>query len=389
MSERDDDIIDFDFFDEPPTVEQQSTQRVRMPRRRPEGSPPRGPIRPPQGLTPLLRLVGLIAFAILIVLLLVFWVQSCQGNAKKNAYRHYIADAAVIGASSASVGRDLTDALTTPGAKVADLQASLTGLAQREQQDVDKADALDPPGALRDEHQALIQALQFRVSGLQGLVTTLRGSVSSKTAASTAAVLAAQSQRFVASDVIWDDLFKEPAKAELARQNITGANPPNSDFLTEPELATAAAWDPVLARLRGASTGGTPGGGAHGSALEYVRALSGGQSLAEGKALSSSSENTIVARTDLAFAVGVKDSGDSQEVGIQVTLTIEKPGKPIVKTQTIQVIDPGQTKTLFFRNIDLTGLFGAKTTFKVDIAPVPNESNAKNNSASYPVIFSL
>src|SRR5689334_13525452 len=100
MSERDDDILDFDFFDEPATVEQQPTQRVRMPRRRPSGTPPRGPrppqIRPPQGFAPLFRLVGLIAFAIAIVVLLVFWVQSCQGAAKKNAYKNYVADVATI-----------------------------------------------------------------------------------------------------------------------------------------------------------------------------------------------------------------------------------------------------------------------------------------------------
>src|SRR3954453_17352770 len=86
MSERDDDILDFDFFDEPATVEQQPTQRVRMPRRRPSGSPPRPPIRPPQGFAPLFRLVLLIAFAIAIVVLLVFWVQSCQSSAKKSSY---------------------------------------------------------------------------------------------------------------------------------------------------------------------------------------------------------------------------------------------------------------------------------------------------------------
>jgi hypothetical protein len=389
MSERDDDIIDFDFFDEPPTVEQQSTQRMRLPRRRAGNGPPRPPIRPPQGFTPLLRLVGLIAFAILIVVLLVFWVQSCQGNAKKNAYKHYVADVGEIASSSAAVGGDLTDALTTPGAKVADLRTSLTGLAQREQQDVDKAEALDPPGALRDEHQAMIRALQFRVSGLQGLAATMTpAAVTDKNAAGTADVLAAQSQRFVASDVIWDDLFRDPTTDELKNQDISGVNPPSSRFLTEPELATAAAWEPILARLRGASTGGTPSGGPHGSALEFVKALSGGQSVAEGKTLSSSGENTIVARTYLAFAVGVKNSGNAQEVGIDVTLTIQKPGKPIVKTQRIQVIDPGEVKTLTFRNLGQVP-FAAKTTLKVDIAPVPNEANSKNNSASYSVIFTL
>jgi hypothetical protein len=387
MSERDDDILDFDFFDESPTSEQQSTQRVRMPRRRSAGGPPRAPIRPPHGFAPLIRLIGLIAFAIAIVVGLVFWVQSCQSSAKRDAYRNYVADVGEIARTSAGVGRDLTDALTTPGQKEAALRTALTGLAEREQQDVAKAEALHPPGALRDEHQSMIQALQFRVSGLQGLATTFRRSAG-KASANTADVLAAQSQRFIASDVVWDDLFKDKAQVELGKQGISGVNPPDSNFLTEAELATAGAWGPILDRLRGASTGGTPSTGLHGTALAFVKALSGGQTVDEGQTLSAGTENTVTATTDLAFAVGVMDSGDSQEVGIQVTLTIEKPGAPIVKTQTIQVIDPGETKVLLFRNLGQVP-FAAKTTLKIDVAPVPGEQRTQNNSATYPVIFSL
>ncbi len=391
MTERDDDILDFDFFDESPTAEQQPTQRVRMPRRRPPGSPPRGPIRPglPPGgsFAPLFRLIMLIVFAILIVVLLVFWVQSCQGASKRNAYRHYVESVDQVAQTSERIGRDLTDALTTPGQKVGGLQTALTGLAERELQDVVKAGSLDPPGPLRDEHQAVIEALKFRVSGLQGLAATFR-TATKKGASNTADVLAAQSQRFVASDVVWDDLFKDKAADELAKQGISGVSPPDSNFLVDPGLTTAESWTRVLQRLAGASTGGSAGGGPHGSALESVKALSGGQTVAEGKTLSPGSENTVTATTDLAFAVAVTDSGSSQEVGIQVTLTIEKPGSPIVKTSTIQVIDPGETKTVIFRNLGQVP-FAAKTNLKVDIAPVPGEAKTDNNSASYPVIFSL
>jgi hypothetical protein len=387
MSERDDDILDFDFFDESPTAEQQPTQRVRMPRRRPPGSPPRPPMRPPHGFAPLARLVGLIAFAIVIVVALVFWVQSCQGASKRNAYRNYVANVAEIAGTSEQIGRDLTDALTTPGQKVTGLQTALGGLADREQQDVVKAQALNPPGALRDEHQAVLQALQFRVSGLQGLAATFR-SATKKGASNTSQVLAQVSERFVASDVVWDDLFKDKAQAKLAQQDISGVNPPDSNFLVDPSLTTSESWSNVLQRLAGASTGGTAGGGPHGSALEYVRALSGGQAVGDGKNLTAGAENTVTATTDLEFAVGVTDSGASQEVGIQVTLTIEKPGSPIVKTQTITVIDPGETKTVIFRNLGQVP-FAAKTNLKVDVAPVPGEAKTDNNSASYPVIFSL
>ena len=55
----------------------------------------------------------------------------------------------------------------------------------------------------------------------------------------------------------------------------------------------------------------------------------------------------------------------------------------------IDVINAGETKTVTFTNIDLTGLFGLPTTIKVDIEPVPGETTTTNNSAEYKVIFSV
>jgi hypothetical protein len=72
-----------------------------------------------------------------------------------------------------------------------------------------------------------------------------------------------------------------------------------------------------------------------------------------------------------------------------VTLTIQKQGTPIKQTQTIDVINPGETKKVDFKNIDTTGAFGVRTTLKVAVQPVKNEARIDNNSAQYPVIFSL
>src|SRR5213596_1811932 len=120
MTERDSDI-EFDFFDEPET--QESTQRRRAPRdgggsRGPRG--PRGPrrqLRTPAEATRLLRLVGLVAFAIFLVVILVFVVKSCRGSSKHNEYASYMTKVQAIGSGSAGVGRQLNDALTTPGIK--------------------------------------------------------------------------------------------------------------------------------------------------------------------------------------------------------------------------------------------------------------------------------
>src|SRR5688500_11975149 len=99
MSERETDF-EFDFFEEPET--QEGSGRGDRTLRRPLGrgprgpKPPRGPIRPRTGFTPLLRLLGLIAFAILIVVLLLLWVQSCQEDAKRDAYGDYMTDIAAV-----------------------------------------------------------------------------------------------------------------------------------------------------------------------------------------------------------------------------------------------------------------------------------------------------
>jgi len=91
---------------------------------------------------------------------------------------------------------------------------------------------------------------------------------------------------------------------------------------------------------------------------------------------------------DLAFALTVKNTGDAQEVQVRVTLTIQKSPQSIVKRGTIDLIDPGQTKTLTFADLGQPP-FGVKTTVKVDVQPVPGEKTTSNNSAEYPVIFSL
>jgi hypothetical protein len=137
----------------------------------------------------------------------------------------------------------------------------------------------------------------------------------------------------------------------------------------------------IWQRIHGASTGGTPSG-SHGSQLSYTKALPSGQQL------STSVETTIETSTDLGFEVGVTNSGENQEVGVEVTLTIPKATSPIVRKGTIDLIDPGETKTVTFQNLPEVD-FGEKTTVQVSVKPVPGETNTGNNSAEYPVIFSL
>jgi hypothetical protein len=382
MTERDSDI-EFDFFDEPETEE--ATERVRTPRRPPPGGP-RRPVRTPQGLIPMLRLAGLIAFLILAAVLLVVGIRSCASSSKHDKYSAYIQDVRSVARRSDQIGTLLNQSLSATGIKETDLESKISGLAVQQQQVVAQATQLNPPGPLRVEQAHLIEVLKLRASGLSRLADAFRQTATAKDANTSGRLLADQARLLAASDVNWDFYFREPTRLELAHQGITDiGGVPDSNIFSNPDLASTQAMADVWRRVHGAATGGTPGG-KHGSALVSVTALPDGKRLKPG---APASDNEITASTDLAFQVAVMNSGNFQETNVGVTLTIQKSPKSIVKRLKIDVINTGQTKTVTFTNIDINGLFGLPTTVKVDVQPVPGETTRTNNTAEYNVIFSL
>src|SRR5262249_39050665 len=194
-------------------------------------------------------------------------------------------------------------------------------------------------------------------------------------------LLAGQASRLVASDVVWDDLFRAAVLAQFARDNVDGVTVPESHFVNNADLTTAAGMKLVLQRIRADTSGG--GNLPHGTNIESVKAQPGDQTLAPGQL------NTVTATTSLSFDVTVLDSGQAQEVGIDVTLTLDQgTGKPIVKTTQIPIINPNESVTVSFEGLGDVQ-FARKTTVKVDVAPVPGEVVKSNTSAEYQVIFTL
>jgi len=395
VSVHDDDILDFDFFEEDATREAQPQARPGGGGRPPSdgqggGGPRRPQLRAPHGLTPLLRLVGLIAFAIVIVVLLVIWGQGCSSDKKRTTYNDYMTDVGDVGTASAKIGADLADLLTTPGLKQAELETKLGGLIQQQQQDVQQADGVDVPGPLRPSHDHAVEALQLRVGGLQGMLATFKATASSKDATAAGEQLSVQARRLGASDVVWQDLFRLPATATLKDEGLTDVTVPQSIFVENVELYSTKSMTAIWQRVHGASTGGTPSG-VHGTGLQYTNvtpAASCSQGCTGNGQLSTDTEATIKVSTDLGFVVGVTNTGENQEVRVHVTLTVPKGTSPIVKKATIDLIDVGETKTVTFKTFPEVP-FGEKTSVQVSVEPVPGEQNKTNNTAEYPVIFSL
>jgi hypothetical protein len=157
---------------------------------------------------------------------------------------------------------------------------------------------------------------------------------------------------------------------------------PDSNFLQSADFVTTTSMASVLSKIRGGTGGTTTTGGLHGTNLVSVKALP------TGTALSTSTQTTVTVRTNLAFQVTIEDSGNSQETGITVKLTIQQAGSdPMVKTATINFISPGEQKVVTFSNFPRPPGF-SPGVIKVEVTPVPGETKTDNNSADYPVIFS-
>lgn len=365
--------IEFDFFDESPTAEAASREggpprrRRRLPKRPP--TPPGGP--------QLYRLGILIVGAIILAVILILAVNSCRSNQKQAEYRDYMESVGDVASESETLGRQLNTRLTTPGVQLNDLRGNVEGLSRSQEQLLSRAQELTPPGPLVEQQESLIEAMQFRVSGLDGLATALTRVAELTNVQEAGALLAQQASRLVSSDVVYDDLFKERASTVLDEQGVTDVAVPDSNFVSSLDLLSPSEWELVVRRLTQSPTAG----GLHGNGIAGVRVQPGGDTLTGG------GDNTVRASERLTFQVLVENSGENQETQVPVTLTIQQD--PVIrKRQVIDRINPGQTKVVSFTDFGTIN-FTARTTLKVIIEPVAGEQNTSNNTAEYSVIFTL
>jgi hypothetical protein len=389
-----DDDIQFDFFEEEPaTAETTSQPRGRLPQRQPrQAAAGGGAVASAHPTGPILRLLAIICIAIFLVLVFALLIQSCAGQSSHDLYGNYMDKVGTIAAQSNRDGAGTVSALTTPGLSAQQISRKLRQIYTQEQQNVAAAQDLSVPGKLRTQHAHLIESLQLRASGVQGLSTAL-SKVNSKTKESVeAALMVQQVYRLLTSDVIWSDLFQAPSEAVLDQEGVRQVTVPASHFLAVPDaLITVKAMSLILDRIMGSTSSSTGTTGLHGTNISQTAALPNGaggtsQVLTAGTAL-----NTVTTSSSLVFQVTIFNGGTSQEVQIPVTLTIDRPasqGGAITKNEKVQLVDPGQYASVTFSDLGQVP-FASPTKVHVDVAPVPGETNTTNNSAVYNVIFSL
>ena len=377
-----DEETDLEFFEEPQTLEA-SGRRRRL--RAPRSGGPRRPSPPPPGAVALARLAGFVALAIAVVVGLVFWIGSCQGQSKHDEYKSYMDSVQPIAQSSAASLSDYAKQLQSPKLTLADLQSKFTLWSRQQQDGYNRALRLVPPAPLQAAHQEVLATLQLRAIALAGMANAL-ASAGSKSADQVGAQLAKQGRALEASDIVWANLFRLPATATLKREGVQGVIAPPSQIVTNPVAITPKSFSDVYGRFTSTTSNGNVTG-KHGSQLLSTEAVSTGQA----KTLSTSSPTTVQVAANLKFQVSFKNSGNFEEGTVPVTLTVSVFGKPVFPpvTKKEHSIPAGATKVVSFGNLALSKAFGAQATVSVLVGKVPGETFLSNNHASYPVFFSL
>jgi hypothetical protein len=324
---------------------------------------------------------------LLVLLLLYLGIRGCQASQKEQGFKDYVRDASELVGESDQQSTALFDLLGDPGNSEVDFTSNVNGAKVQAEQLVDRAKKTDVPDQLKSAHSSLVETLELRRDGLDGIAREVAAAGTDQ-AKGTDERIAAQMQFFLASDVIYSQRFLPRLLGTIEDEDLD-QDVPVPDTLRDAEaiafLPDISWLDPstVADKLGGigSSTDKAATPGLHGTGLGSVTVKPAGTALTEG------APAQIPASEDVSFDIEVADQGENPEENITVSVSISGgSGDPIELEETLDAINPGETKIV---NVPLaeTPPIGEPVDIKVKIAAVPGEEKTDNNEGDFTAIF--
>jgi hypothetical protein len=323
-----------------------------------------------------------LAALIVVLILIVIGVHSCQVSQANSDLRNYAVRVASLVKSSNQTGTQFFGLLarsqgsgTSPNLQSSVDEARLTASNQ-----VGQGRGLSAPGQLQGAQQDLVLALQMRADGIAAIAENLPAALQAQTSATAVNAITADMARFYASDVLYKDytlpmMVKALRNAGIPVGGASGQPIETGQFLPDVEWLTPTF---VAGELKAPTTPSSPGKiapGTHGSQL--TSASVGGTTLQTG------STNTIPAQPAPTFMLNFTDSGVNRETNVGCKVTVSGAG--ISGTSSVPQTAPGQTYAckVTLSSSPPPGAYTVTAT----ILPVPGEKNTSNNKLTFPVTF--
>jgi hypothetical protein len=319
------------------------------------------------------RLIG-VGVGLAFLILIVIGIRGCLEARSDRALRNYDSDVATIMQQSEQSGKDFFNLLSGTSGSSSSLDAQQEVLRQRDtsQTLLDRAHQIGAPGQMHDAQNAVIQTLTLRRDALSSIAQNVTQATARTQTGNAIAAISAAMGSLYASDVLWTQIGKPEIEKVLNDEGVDGTPLPTGKFM--PANATDYLNQTTLVTKLNALTGQTAtSGGTHG--LQLLQTQLGGQTLTP------DSSNNVPGDSS-EIDIEVQNSGDSDETGIQVSVTLG--GSQL--TGQLSALAAGETGTV---KIPITSkpTPGTDTTLQVVVRPVPGEQITTNNQSTYSVVF--
>jgi peptidoglycan hydrolase-like protein with peptidoglycan-binding domain len=190
------------------------------------------------------RIAAGAAVALLLLIIIIVVVTSSGGGGGGGSYRGYVNDVSPIASDSQQAGAALS------GVSGKDAISKVDTLIQQTVDDVTRLQALNPPSTLQGVQSQALAALDLRLTGLQGIRSTIVQAQAGASGSWDSAV-STQVDDLVASDVIWSRAVRNQANGVLEAHGLGGVFP-GSTFVGDRSSLLKS-----LRALLGATTGGS------------------------------------------------------------------------------------------------------------------------------------
>jgi hypothetical protein len=323
-----------------------------------------------------------LAAVIVVVILIVVGVHSCQVSQANSDLRDYAVNVASLMRASDQTGATFFGLLasSTGSGTSASLQTSVDEAHLHASSQLATARRLSAPGQLQTAQQDLVLTLQLRADGIAAIAQSLPAAAQRQTASSAVSSIAANMARFYASDVLYKDYTLPMIVGALHGAGILVGGS-NGEPVTTGQFLPDVRWltpSFVASALKAPATASVTGKIAPGSHGHQLNSVSVGTST-----LQTGSTNTIPAQPAPTFTLNFTNSGQNPETNVVCRVTVN--GSGISGQTTVPQTSPGQSYSckVTLSSSPPPGAYTVKAT----VEPVPGEKNTANNTLSFPVTF--
>ena len=327
------------------------------------------------------RAVAAVALLVLVILI-VIGVHSCQVSQTNSALRDYSNSVAALIQSSDQTGRHFFGLLSSGqiSSNSTSLRAQIEEARLTARHQLTSAQGLSAPDQVKTAQQHLVLALQLRTDGIANIAPQLAPALQPQTSADAINSIAAEMARFYASDVVYKDYTLPEVVAALHNAGIdvggTNGVPINQgQFLPDLQWLTPSFVASQLHVSAPSSSGGKLTPGLHGHALDSVSV--GGTTLQTG------STNTLPASPPPTFTLTFTNTGQNTETNVICKVSVS--GTSLTGQTAVPQTQAGQQYNC---QVSLPSSPPAGSyTVTATVQPVPGEKNIANNTLTFPVTF--